>query len=132
MSQGTIVAHHGVPLFHAPVWNQLREAFHRISASLALADMAVKQGKALDDLCQRVVGSSGIKDVHVEDSVNLHGRAHMNLSIDVAGPLTPEQRSTIRRALAEVNLRYGTQLRWVGAREDKQNIKDGSQGVKKS
>ncbi len=132
MSQGAIVAHHSVPLFHAPVWNQLRETFHRIEASLAQTDAAVRQGKALDELCQRVVGSYGIKDVHVEDSVNLHGSAHMNVSFEVAGPLTPEQRSTIRRALAEVNLRYGTQLRWVGARKDKQNIKEGSQGVKKS
>ncbi len=132
MSQGAIVANHGMPLFHAPLWNLLQETFHRIEASLAQTDMAVKQGKALDDLCQRVVGSYGIKDVHVEDSVNLHGPAHMNLSLDVAGPLTPEQRSFIRRALAEVNRRYGTQLRWVEAREDKQNIKEGPQGVKKS
>ncbi len=132
MSQGAIVTPNGMPLFHAPLWDLLQETFHRIEASLAQTDMAVKQGKAVDELRDRLVGFYGIADVRVENSVNLRGPEDMNVSLDVAGPLTPEQRSVIRRTLAEVNRRYGTQLRWFEAKEDKQDIKEGPQDVKKS
>ena len=44
MNGGAVVSHNGMPLFHVSYWELLRKAFRGCAASLAHADLAIREG----------------------------------------------------------------------------------------
>jgi len=118
--------------FPVSLWGLLGETFRRSAKSLAQADLAFREGKALDQLRERVVGLCGITNMRVEDRREEDASGMVNICLLAGRSLTAEEESMVRLVFAEVNRRYATSFRLCRVVEDKEGIKQGSKDVKKS
>jgi hypothetical protein len=132
MNGGAIVSHNGMPLFHVSLWEPLRKAFRRCAASLAQADLAIREEKALEQLHERIVGSYGVKRMQIEDPGREWDARDIRICFVASRSLTPEEDFLVRRILMEVNRRYDMKFRLSIVKENKRDIKEEPNDVKKS
>jgi hypothetical protein len=89
------------------LWDLIREC----AISLARADRAMKEGKALEQLRERASSLNGIEEMHVEDTDRARTTNDVEITLAVSRSLSSQEQSLIQRALDEVNRRFGTRLR---------------------
>ncbi len=132
MQQGAVVSHHGMPLFHMSLRELVREAFGPYAAALGDANLAIREGKAVEQFRERVIGLTGVRRMEIEDPGRERTAGDVRIRLVAGSSLTPEEAFLIRCTRTEVNRRFGTQIRCAIVRESEQDIKEGPEYIKKS
>lgn len=104
-------------VFHRPVFSVglLGQFVRDCLESLDFATLAVAQGRALDELRDRLVGSFGIQELMVDESI-ARDRSSANKEV-IVYVITSKQIATdasyyhINKVVVDVNRHYETQLR---------------------
>jgi hypothetical protein len=92
----------------------LLQGIQDLLSELNRLSAAVREGKALDQVGERIVGSFGVRDIII-DAERVHAPARTapgpTIRILVAAPVTPDVGFRIRQVVAQVNRRHGTNIR---------------------
>jgi len=110
MYRGAETQHQGVHFIQVLMLELMREALRKGFVSLMQADLAVKEGKALEQFRERTVGLYGIEEMRMEEPARERDTADVKVSLIVSRVLTPPQEFRIRHTLDEVNQRFGTRI----------------------
>ncbi len=110
MHHGGIIQHHGI--LHVPVRELIREFFSEISAHFAQTNLAVTEGKALEQLKERVVGLFGIREISVEESRWERRGPDIKVTFRSSERISPLVERLIHLNIERVNRRFGTRIRW--------------------
>ncbi len=111
MIHGGMTVHDGMGHFQFTAWERLLESVRRIGASLAQTDAALKEGKALELVRERIVGSFGVTGMQIRDPSGIRDTGDLNLWLLVNRTLTREENHGIRSSLAKINRRYHARIR---------------------
>jgi hypothetical protein len=111
MNNGTITLNYSMAHFRLPIWRKLLEKFRRIATHLAQTDVALKEGKALEQLQGRLVGFQGVTRIEIEDSEAIRNTPDIDMRLVVNESFTPEEESRIRVEIAQVSRRHGIRIR---------------------
>ncbi len=114
------------------LWRRVRESFHAHLDSLSKADRAIRVGKALNQLQERLVWSCSIPNATVEVHPDSQATADIAVCLAMSAPLTAEEVALIGRTLAQVNGRFDVQIRLEIRKRDEDDVKQRAQSVKKS
>jgi hypothetical protein len=87
----------------------IRELFHTLLESLDNANRAIVEGKALDELKERLGGLYRVKEVVPNKVRRLADKMEINLL--VAGDISPDEMLEIRTESIKVNMKYANILR---------------------
>jgi len=110
--------------FLKEVFGMLNEFLQDGIHALDRVNLAVAEGKALEQLRDKLIGSHIEAEICLEDTSSmLDQRKHeVNVCVVTSEPLSPEGRFHIHRMLAAVNLRYGMNIRSEFLNRHKQRI----------
>jgi len=95
---------------HFPAWDFLRAVIRECAISLARADRAMKEAKALDQLREGTSSIYGIEEMQIEESDREQITGDVNITFSVSRLLSSQEQSLIYRTLDEVNRRFGTRI----------------------
>jgi hypothetical protein len=100
------------------LWSSMKhilpQGIQDLLSELNRLSLAVREGKALDQIRERIVGSCGVRDIVIdEERAHAHARTSPGptIRILVAAPVTPDVGFRIRQVVAQVNRRHGTNIR---------------------
>ncbi len=110
----------------------VREAFGPYAAALAQANLAIREGTAVEQFRERIVGLTGVRSMEIEDPGRERTAGDVRVRLVAGSSLTPEEAFLIRCIQTEVNRRFGTQIRCAIVPESEQIIKEGPEHIKKS
>ena len=111
MHRGGLAYRQGMQLFHFAAWEFLREIIRECVISLARADRAMKEGKALERLRERMASLPGIEEMRPK-GLNLEQTVGaIEVTLVGSRALASQEQALIHRTLDEVNRRYGTRIR---------------------
>ena len=118
MHGGGIVESQGMHLVHTPVSEIVREFWRLCSATLASMNMAIRQGKGLEQLRERILGRCGIQGMRVLESSPVRNDRDVMVTLHSTRPLSAEEEYFVHRVVDEVNRRFGTIIRVGISREN--------------
>jgi hypothetical protein len=97
--------------FRESIASWVREFSRNCLTTLSRADVAVREGKALDQLRDTLVGSYGIEEVMVDETVSRsYNDPVVNVLVVCPENITLEAQYYIKFVLLLVNLRYGAKI----------------------
>jgi len=99
--------------FLKEVLDKLKRSFHDGILALDRVNLATAEGKALDQVRERLIGS------HIEAEINLKdisrslsdGKSEVHVCVETSKPLSPEVQFHIYQMLVAVFLRYRINIR---------------------
>jgi hypothetical protein len=118
--QSKMAHHHGWSLLHLPAWGSVRDFFRKRLLSIRNADLAVREGKAMLLLQERLVGSNGIKDLRVDESRTEQDVGIVRMFLVSSKALTDQEKAVVHATVDKVNGRYGTHIyAFISSRKEK-------------
>jgi len=108
--QSGMAHHRGSSLLHLLVMEFVREFFRKCWLSLAKADVALKEGRTLQLLQERLVGSNGIKDLQIDQSRKEGEMGLVRVYLVASRPLSDGEKAFVHATVDEVNSRYGSHI----------------------
>jgi hypothetical protein len=118
--QAGMAQHRGSSLLHLPVWESVREFLRKCWLSISHADLAMKEGKAMLLLRERLAGSIGIKDLRLDESRREQDVGIVRMFLVSSRALTDQEHAVVHATVDKVNGRYGTHIyAFISTRKEK-------------
>lgn len=108
--QTGMAQHRGSSLLHLPVWESVREFFRKCWLSISNADLAMKEGKAMLLLQERLVSSNGILGLRVDGSRTERDIGIVRVFLFSSRALTDQEKAFLYATVDEVNSRHGSHI----------------------
>ena len=97
-------------LLHLPSWQSVREFVRGAGLSIARIDRAVKEGKALDVLQERLIRAKGIEGIQLDPSRMERQERVTRVFIVSSNQLTKDEQAVVHATVDEVNRRFGSHV----------------------
>jgi hypothetical protein len=88
----------------------LRESLRLWSENVACVNTALRKGRGIENLKERLVGLYGIEEILLRDSPSRGDVSLASVSFLLSRPLTSQETRKIFQALTDVNRRFGVYL----------------------
>jgi hypothetical protein len=118
MIHGGMTIRHDMSHFWYSVWERVLEGARQIADSLAQADVAWREMKALEQIHMRFIECGVGTRIEVLEPGRASTRADLNIGLFVNRSLQREESFRIRRGIDRLNRRYGTSIRLLIVTEE--------------